>query len=240
MALPKLNESIWYDLKLPSSGEVLHYRPFLVKEQKVLLQAGESNQPKQVIRAITDTIKSCVQEDIDVSSLSSFDVDYVFARIRAKSVGETAEIMVKCSECKEESDVKVDIMQTKVIGDMKPKVVQLTPEISIEMHYPTYSDLMTNTDIFDGDDNTPKTNEASMNLIISCMKTLYTEDERIEMKNESMQERMTFLDSLNGEQFEKIAQFISDIPKLSYELEFTCEHCSHENKLTLEGMDNFF
>ena len=240
MALPRLNETIWYDLKLPSSGEVLHYRPFLVKEQKVLLQAGESNQPKQVIRAITDTIKSCVQEDIDVSSLSSFDVDYVFARIRAKSVGETADLMVKCSECKEESDVKVDIMQTKVIGDMKPKMVQLTPEISIEMHYPTYSDLMTNTSIFEGEDGAPKTNEASMNLIISCMKTLYTEDERIEMKNESMQERMTFLDSLNGEQFEKIAQFIGDIPKLSYELEFTCEHCSHENKLTLEGMDNFF
>ena len=239
MALPKLNESVWYDLKLPSSGEVLHYRPFLVKEQKILLVAGESNQPKQVIRAITDTIKSCIQEDIDVSSLSSFDVDYIFTRIRAKSAGETAELVVKCSECEKENDAKVDIMQSKVIGDMKPKMVQLTPEISVEMHYPTYSDLMTNTDVFDGDE-TPRTSEASINLIISCMKTLFTEDERIEMKNESMQEKMTFLDSLNGEQFEKIAQFIGDIPKLSYELDFTCEHCGYENLLKLEGMDNFF
>lgn len=240
MALPRLNETIWYDLKVPSSGEVIHYRPFLVKEQKVLLTAGESNQPRQVIRAITDTIKSCVQEDIDVSSLSSFDVDYIFARIRAKSVGETAELMIKCSECNEESDVKVDIMQTKVVGDMKPKIVQLTPEISIEMHYPTYSDLMSNTSIFDGGDDTPKTNEASMNLIISCMSTLFTEDERIDMKNESMQERTTFLDSLNSEQFEKIAKFIGDIPKLSYDANFTCEHCGHQNELLLEGMDNFF
>ncbi len=240
MALPRLNETIWYDLKLPSSGDVVHYRPFLVKEQKVLLTAGESNQPRQVIRAITDTIKSCVQEDIDVSSLSSFDVDYIFARIRAKSVGETAELMIKCSECKEESDVKVDIMQTKVVGDMQPKIVQLTPEISIEMHYPTYNDLMSNTNIFDGGDDTPKTNEASMNLIISCMSTLFTEDERIDLKNESMQEKVNFLDSLNGEQFEKIAQFIGEIPKLSYDAEFNCEHCNHENKITLEGMDNFF
>ena len=240
MALPRLNETIWYDLKLPSSGEVIHYRPFLVKEQKILLQAGESNQPRQVIRAISDTIKTCVQEDIDVSSLSSFDVDYIFSRIRAKSVGETAELMIKCSECKEETDVKVDIMKTKVVGDMKPKMVQLTPEISIEMHYPTYSDLMSNTNIFDGDDDTPKTNEASMNLIISCMKTLFTEEERIDMKNESMEERTTFLDSLNSEQFEKIAQFIGNIPKLSYDMNFTCEHCNHENELLLEGMDNFF
>ena len=74
MALPRLNETIWYDLKLPSTGDIIHYRPFLVKEQKILLLAGESNQPKQVIRAITDTIKSCVQEDIDVISLSSFDI----------------------------------------------------------------------------------------------------------------------------------------------------------------------
>jgi len=240
MALPRLNETIWYDLKLPSSGDVVHYRPFLVKEQKVLLTAGESNQPRQVIRAITDTIKSCVQEDIDVSSLSSFDVDYIFARIRAKSVGETAELMIKCSECKEETDVKVDIMQTKVVGDMQPKILQLTPEISIEMHYPTYADLMSNTSIFDGGDDTPKTNEASMNLIISCMSTLFTEDERIDLKNESMQEKVNFLDSLNGEQFEKIAQFIGEIPKLSYDAEFNCEHCNHENKITLEGMDNFF
>ena len=240
MALPRLNETIWYDLKLPSSGEVLHYRPFLVKEQKILLTAGESNQPKQVIRAITDTIKSCVQEDIDVTSLSSFDVDYIFTRIRAKSAGETAELVVKCSECKEDNDVKVDVMQSKVIGDMKPKIVQLTPEISIEMHYPTYSDLMSNTNIFEGDDNTPKTSEASMNLIISCMKTLLTEEERIDLKNESMQEKITFIDSLNSEQFEKIAMFIGDIPKLSYDLQFTCTHCNHENNMIMEGMDNLF
>lgn len=238
MALPRLNDTVWYDLKLPSSGDVIHYRPFLVKEQKVLLTAGESNQPKQVIRAITDTIKSCVQEDIDVTSLSSFDVDYIFTRIRAKSVGETSELIMKCSECGEENDVKVDIMETKIVGDMSPKMVQLTPEIAIEMHYPTYSDLMMNTDVFD--DEAPKTNESSMNLIMSCMKTLYTDDERIDLKNESRQEKINFMDSLNAEQFEKIAMFIGDIPKLSYDMEFTCQHCNHENKLLMEGMDNFF
>lgn len=239
MALPRLNETIWYDLKLPSSGEILHYRPFLVKEQKILLLAGESNQPKQVIRAITDTIRSCVQEDIDVTGLSSFDVDYIFTRIRAKSVGETAELVIKCSECEHDNDVKVDIMQTKVIGDIKPQTIQLTPDIAIEMNYPTYSDLMSNTDVFDGDDN-PKTSESSMNLIISCMKTLLTDEERIDLKNESRQEVVNFMDSLNSEQFEKIAKFIGDIPKLSYNMKFTCENCQHENELLMEGMDNFF
>jgi len=237
MALPRLNETIWYDLKLPSSGEIIHYRPFLVKEQKILLLAGESNQPRQVIRAITDTIRSCVQEDIDISSLASFDVDYIFTRIRAKSVGETAELVVKCQKCDSENDTKVDIMQSKVVGDIKPQKVQLTPDISMELHYPTYSDLMSNTSVFDDD---AKTSEASMNLIMSCMKTLYTEDERIDLKNESRQELMTFMDSLNAEQFEKIAQFIGNIPKLSYDMEFTCEQCNHDNKILLEGMDNFF
>ena len=239
MALPRLNETIWYDLKLPSSGEIIHYRPFLVKEQKILLLAGESNQPKQVIRAITDTIRSCVQEDIDITTLSSFDVDYIFTRIRAKSVGETAELVVKCQECEQDNDVKVDIMQSKVVGDIKPQRVQLTPDVAIELHYPTYSDLMSNTSVFDGETEN-KTSEASMNLIMSCMKTLYTDDERIDLKNESRQELMNFMDSLNADQFEKIATFIGNIPKLSYDLEFTCEHCSHDNKILLEGMDNFF
>ena len=239
MALPKLNEAIWYDLKLPSSGEIIHYRPFLVKEQKILLLAGESNQPKQVIRAITDTIRSCVQEDIDITTLSSFDVDYIFTRIRAKSVGETAELVVKCQECEQDNDVKVDIMQSKVVGDIKPQKVQLTPDVAVELHYPTYSDLMSNTSVFDGETEN-KTSEASMNLIMSCMKTLYTDDERIDLKNESRQELMNFMDSLNADQFEKIATFIGNIPKLSYDLEFTCEHCSHDNKILLEGMDNFF
>lgn len=239
MALPRLNETIWYDLKLPSTKEVIHYRPFLVKEQKILLLAGESNQPKQVIRAITDTIKSCVQEDIDVKSLSSFDVDYIFTRIRAKSVGETSELVVKCKHCEEENDVKVDIMQTKIVGDISPQRIQLTPDIQLEVHYPTYSDLMSNTGVFDEEGET-KTNESSMNLIMSCMKTLYTEEERIDLKNESKQELISFVDSLNAEQFEKIAKFISGIPKLSYDLEFTCEHCNKENKMLMEGMDNFF
>ena len=239
MALPRLNETIWYDLKLPSTKEVIHYRPFLVKEQKILLLAGESNQPKQVIRAITDTIKSCVQEDIDVKSLSSFDVDYIFTRIRAKSVGETSELVVKCKHCEQENDVKVDIMQTKIVGDISPQRIQLTPDIQLEVHYPTYSDLMSNTGVFDEEGET-KTNESSMNLIMSCMKTLYTEEERIELKNESKQELISFVDSLNAEQFEKIAKFISGIPKLSYDLEFTCEHCNKENKMLMEGMDNFF
>ena len=239
MALPRLNETIWYDLKLPSTKEVIHYRPFLVKEQKILLLAGESNQPKQVIRAITDTIKSCVQEDIDVKSLSSFDVDYIFTRIRAKSVGETSELVVKCKHCEGENDVKVDIMQTKIVGDISPQRIQLTPDIQLEVHYPTYSDLMSNTGVFDEEGET-KTNESSMNLIMSCMKTLYTEEERIDLKNESKQELISFVDSLNAEQFEKIAKFISGIPKLSYDLEFTCEHCNKENKMLMEGMDNFF
>lgn len=239
MALPRLNETIWYDLKLPSTGDIIHYRPFLVKEQKILLLAGESNQPKQVIRAITDTIKSCVQEDIDVISLSSFDIDYIFTRIRAKSVGETSELVVKCKECGEDNDVKIDIMKTKIVGDIEPQKIQLTDDILLEVHYPTYSDLMMNTDIFDAEGET-KTNESSMNLIMSCMKTLYTEDERIELKNEPKQELVNFIDSLNADQFEKIAKFISSIPKLSYDLEFTCEHCNHENKMLMEGMDNFF
>lgn len=238
MALPRLNETIWYDLKLPSSGDVIHYRPFLVKEQKILLLAGESNQPKQVIRAISDTIKSCVQEDLDVGSLASFDVDYIFTRIRAKSVGETSELVMSCTMCKHENDVKVNIMETKVVGDIRAQTIQLTPELSLEMHYPTYADLMTNTAVFD--DEGPKTSESGVALIQSCMTAIITEDERIDLKSESQQEISAFMDSLNSEQFEKIAKFIGDIPKLSYDMKYSCEECGHENEMVMEGMDNFF
>jgi|SRR6056300_249008 len=237
MALPKLNETNWYEVEVPSTKQLVKYRPFLVKEQKQLLIAAETEDQRVIVNSILDTINVCIQEDFEVRTLTSFDTDYLFSRIRGKSVGETSEIIIKCESCEHSNEVKVNIMDSTIKGEMKEGTIQLTPEISVEMVYPSYMDLF-KRDLFDEEGN-PRGAHA-VDMIASCIKAVITEEERIDLKNESKEEIDGFIDSLNSEQFERISGFIQNMPKLVYDAEFVCENCEKENKLTLEGIGNFF
>ena len=147
MALPKLNASPTYELNVPSTGQLVTFRPFLVKEQKNLLIAIETQERRDMMRAVVRTIESCVEEKM--KDLTIFDVDYMFTKIRAKSVGETATLIIPCEECNQGSEVPIELERIMLQGEVvDDKLIELTDDISVQMRYPTYADFMDNDKLF--------------------------------------------------------------------------------------------
>ena len=234
MALPKMNTSPRYELSLPSTGETYRYRPFLVKEEKILLIAMESQNAKDIYNAIMDTITNCVP-DLDASKLSSFDVEYVFLMIRAKSVGESVDLNFKCSECETPNEVSINLESIKIDNENpKDKMIKLSEDITLEMKYPTYRDIMRKIDT---DDNQV---DQTFKMIAMCMAAVHTEEERTSVADESDEEVQAFVESLGSKQLQDILAFIDAVPKLSHTLKYTCVKCEHENEQLLEGLQDFF
>ena len=236
MALPVLNEVPQYELNIPSSGEKVKFRPFLVKEQKVLLIAYESRDPRQIMNATMNCISSCV-DGLDVSRLSTFDVDYMFTQIRSKSVGESTQVLSKCISCEHENEISIDLNKIE-IGDInRDNVIPITDNIHIKMKYPSYHDIISDKDILE--DDTVNT-EKLFSTIKLCLDSVMTDEENISLKEETPEEVERFLNSLTNDQFEKINAFIDGIPKLKYEQKYNCEKCSTENTVKVEGLQDFF
>lgn len=236
MALPKLNTSPKYELTIPSTGEQVYFRPFLVKEQKVLMIAYESADRKQVIKAILDTVSACLETPIDVGKLATFDVDYLFTQIRAKSVGEKVDLKVKCTHCETFNDVQVNLDDIKVDPVEGSKIVKLSDDISVSLRYPNYAAFIKNPKFFESTSDT----EMVMEVIISCMEAVQTEDENIMLKDEPREEIIRFLESMTSAQFEKISSFVQDMPAMSHNVEFICTKCEELNDVVLKGLDDFF
>ena len=236
MALPQLNAAPKYELTVPSTGQDIYYRPFLVKEQKVLLIASESQDKKQVIKAILDTLQSCIESDVDVGKLTTFDVDYIFTQIRAKSVGEKVDLKIKCTSCDEFNEVSINLEDVQVPKIEGSKVVELTDKISIKLQYPSYAQFLKNQKILNATSDT----ETVMEIIISCMQSIQTEEDNILLKDESREEIVKFLDSMTAEQFEKITEFVQKMPAMKQDVQFQCVHCEHDNDVELKGIDDFF
>lgn len=234
MALPSLNATPSYEVKVPSSGELLKYRPFLVKEQKILMLAYESRDKKQIISAMLDTIKSCV-EGVDVSKLATFDVDYIFTQLRAKSVGEKINIKLPCDECKADNDIEINVEELSINLEKGEKVVKLTPQISVKLKYPTYQDFMNKVNL-----NTESQTETIMDIIVACMDSVMTEEENINLKDETKEEVIKFIESMNTEQFESVSEFVQEMPQLEYKTNIQCVKCGHEQEKVLRGLDDFF
>ena len=236
MALPKLNEVPSYEIKVPSSGQKVTYRPFLVKEQKNLLIALESQERSQMMRSIVKTIEACVEENIK-NDLTIFDVDFMFTKIRSKSVGETATLSLECEECEHRSDVSIELEKIKLDGKVvKNKVIPLTNDISVKMRYPTYQDFMNNEKIFENESFT----ETLLEMVMTCMDSIMTDEERICVKDEPKEEIIDFVESMSSEQFERITEFVNKIPAITQKADFTCPNCGHKNGLELKGIDDFF
>jgi|TARA_B100000035_G_scaffold51741_1_gene40356 hypothetical protein len=235
MALPKLNDTPKYSVKIPSTQMTVRYRPFLVKEEKVLLLAMESDDTNDIILAILDTISACVADNIDVNKLTTYDVEYLFTQIRAKSVGETTNVNIECESCKEPNAVSIDINSINVEGlDGINYNVQLSPDMQLELKHPTYSDIF-NDPTINGEDTT----ETLFAMIRHSMKNLKTEDEIINLENESAENLDEFIGSMNTEQFDQVRQFIDTVPVLQYDVEFDCK-CGTHNKKELRGIQSFF
>jgi hypothetical protein len=232
MALPKLNNAPKYEMVIPSTGKSVRYRPFLVKEEKNLMIAAESGDNKNVFRALVDTIAACIDGEINTSNLTTFDVEYMFLQLRSKSVGESSKLSLQCSVCEQRSDVFVNLDEIQIEMPEVNKVIQLTNDISVNVDYPTFNDILDH-DITEG------TADAAFGLIRSCIKSINTDEERIDVKDTPTEELQDFLESMSSEQFEHIKNFVESIPKLEHDIEFSCESCKHHNTIHVEGVANF-
>ena len=236
MALPKINELPRYELTIPSSKQQVSFRPFLVKEQKTLLIALESQDESQILRAVVDTIGSCVYDPIKLETLATFDVEYVFTMIRSKSVGENANVNLKCTKCEEFTEVVIPLEDIRIEIPEETPTVKLNDNYTIQLKYPQYKALEKELNSSDPDTMT----DAMIDMIILCLDKLRTEDELINFANETKENIMTFIESLNTQQFEDLINFVQSLPKLKHDVLFKCDHCDKDNEVLLQGLQDFF
>jgi len=236
MTLPKINVPE-YSLVVPSTDEEIKFRPFLVKEEKLLLMAQETGDEQALYNAIKNLIKNCCFEKVDTDVLPIFDIEYIFLQIRAKSVDEIANIMVICPDDGEtEVDIKVDLTKVQVQMDEKHNArVQLTDDIGVLMSYPNLASILTEKD------NEDKSNaDVMFNMIADCMYQIWQGEETFDAMDYSVKDKKDFIESLNHEQFEKIQQFFDTMPQLKHEEEVTNPKTGVVSKVVLEGMNSFF
>jgi hypothetical protein len=240
MALPKLNQYPVYNTTIPSTGEEIQYRPFLVKEQKILLMALETNDEKQVLVAIQQLLKHCIVSDCNINNLALFDIEYIFLQLRGKAVGENSDIKLKCTECEQENDIKLPL------ADLKPKIkevdtkVKIGEEYILNLQYPKFGNVIAadeGKEIFTEESEKVS---AIYSLAIQCLESLDTEEEKVYFKDESFEDKEEFMGSLTSSQFDKIVSFVQVIPKLEYDVAFECNKCEHKNEFHLEGISDFF
>ena len=234
MALPKLNTSPKYEMVIPSSKQTVRYRPYLVKEEKVLLMAFESNDSSQAMNAIIDTILVCIDEDVKRETLTTFDVEYMFTQIRSKSVGETSKVNVKCEKCETLNAVTINLAEVELdTPESVNNEIQLTPEVSIELSYPSADSLI-------NIDKEATNAEKILATIVASIDVIKTEEERVSTKDVTKQEVEEFVDGMTGEQFSNLAEYVKNIPTLKENVEFVCENCGHHNSRELVGFTDFF
>ena len=238
MPLPKIATPT-YELELPSSGETIKYRPFLVKEEKLLVIALESEDNKQITNAIKAVIKGCIStKGIKVETLPTFDIEYLFLNIRGKSVGEELEVTVFCPDDNEtQVPVTIDLDDIQVIRtEDHTNKVKLDDTIMMEMKYPSLDQFIKNNFDF----NEKNAMDQSFDLIASCIDKIYTEDEVWSTSDCSKKEVKEFLESMNSSQFKAIESFFETMPKLSHTIKVTNPKTKVESDVVLEGLASFF
>ena len=238
MPLPKIATPT-YELELPSSGKVIQYRPFLVKEEKLLVIALESEDTKQITTAIKTVIKACIKtRGIKVENLPTFDIEYLFLNIRGKSVGEDLDVNIICPD-DEKTQVSVninldDIKCNKTEGHTNK--IQLDDSIMMEMKYPSLDQFIkSNFDMNEGNQM-----EQSFELIAQCIDKVYSEEEVWATEDCTKKEMNEFLDTMNSKQFKQIESFFETMPKLSHTITVTNPETGVESDVVLEGLASFF
>jgi len=239
MPLPKINTPT-YELEIPSTGKKVRYRPFLVREEKILIMALESEDMKQISGAIVDILSECIlTKGIKISELATFDIEYIFLNVRAKSVGETVEVNVTCPDDGEtQVKTEIDIDSIKVQKDPKhTNVVQLDDTLSMKLKYPSLDQFVESNFEFK-DDATDV--DKSLQMIISCVEQVYNEDEAWSAADCTQQELQDFVEQMNTKQFKEIENFFTTMPKLLHTLKVKNPKTKVENEIVLEGLASFF
>lgn len=244
MPLPRI-ETPKYELTIPSSGKVVKYRPFLVKEEKILLIAMESEEESQMTNAIEEIIANCIYDsDLDVSKLALFDVEYIFLQLRLKSKGEEVNLSFDCEQCKAPVPVTLNLMDVKIIKtEGHENNIKLSNNIGVIMKYPSI-----NLKSKIGADNTDVEN--IFQSLVYCLESIYDEETVYNATDQTEQEIMDFFESLPEREFEKIQNFFTTLPVLKHDLEMKCsaqsgkgkskKTCGYTQTKTLEGLQSFF
>ena len=230
-----------YELILPSTGKKIKYRPFLVKEEKLLILALESKNQVEITNSVKDVIKECViTKGIKIDDLPTFDIEYLFLNIRAKSVGEDINLVVTCPDDKEtEVPVTIYVDEIKVI---KPKGhttdVVIDDKMTMRMKYPSLNQFVENN--FDLEDDPEIMVDKTLKVVADCMDTVYTEEDAWEAKDYTPDERVKFIEQLNSKQYKKVENFFATMPKLSHTIEVINPNTKEKNSIVLEGLADFF
>ena len=238
MPLPKIATPT-YELELPSSGESIKYRPFLVKEEKVLVIALESEDNKQITNAIKAVLKSCVlTKGLKVEKLPTFDIEFLFLNIRGKSVGEEIEVNIICPDDGETNvPVFIDLDSIQVNkDDDHTNQIKLDDDLMMEMKYPSLEQFIKNN--FDFDEKNAM--DQSFDLIATCIDKIYNEDEVWATADCTKKEVKEFLESMNSSQFKEIEKFFESMPKLKHTIEVTNPNTKVTSEVVLEGLASFF
>ena len=237
MPLPKIVTPT-FELDLPSSGKTIKYRPFLVKEEKLLVIALESEDTQQITSAIKAVISDCIlSKDVKIELLPTFDIEYLFLNIRGKSVGEVVEVNIVCPD-DGETEVKVSISldEIQVVRDEEhTKTVKLDDTYFMDMRYPSLDQFIRNNFEFESPDM-----DQSFELIGSCIDKIYDNEEVWSTDDVTPQEVKDFLEQLNSTQFKEIEKFFSTMPKLSHTIDVKNPKTKKKSKVTLEGLSSFF
>ena len=237
MPLPKIATPT-YELELPSTGATVKYRPFLVKEEKVLVIALESEDNKQITNAIKAVLKSCIlSKGLKVENLPTFDIEYLFLNIRGKSVGEDLEVNIICPDDEEtQVPVTINLDEIEVQRDDKhTNKIKVDDSIMMEMKYPSLEQFIKNN--FDFNENVM---DQSFDLIATCIDKVYTEDEVWAAADCTKKEMKDFLEQMNSSQFKEIEKFFETMPKLSHTVKVTNPKTKVESDIVLEGLASFF
>jgi len=232
MALPKIN-NVLYDLELPSSGEMVEYRPFLVKEEKILLMALEGKDEKEMVRAIKQIITQCVAtEKFNVNKLAMVDLEYLFLNIRGKAVGDVSTISFE-HECGEVIKLDVDLSKVEIVNNKNiSDLVNLTDDIMIRLKPPSLDNVI-------GAANKNQI-DVVMEVVRECLVEIIQGKDVFSAQDHTKEELDEFLNSLNSGQFQKIQTYYESLPKMKQDIEYTCPKCGETKKETLEGLASFF
>ena len=243
MALPKVSTPT-YELTVPSTGEKVSYRPFLVKEEKTLLMAAEDQNISTITKAMRDIISTCTEGEVDLKTLAPYDIEYIFLQLRGKSIGDVINLNLKkpesieCeeSECPGSTEIRIDIDDIKIdTSSIIDSKIELTKDIGIKLGFPQLDSVQKYTT--KGGGMTP---DGVFKMINDCIEYIWEGKEIYKAKDSTQKELNDFIESLNSEQFNKIRNFFESMPRLRHEVTWTCSKCDKSAPLLLEGIDSFF
>lgn len=231
--LPKLSVPK-YSLTIPSTNEVVSYRPYLVREEKILMIASESEDSDQIQTALVDIVSECLDYTGDINKLTNCDLEYIFLQLRSKSVGETIDIIKICSECDHRNDVAINLDNITIANnDGNDNIVRLSPDLALELTYPTIGNKI---DYEDEDSDT----EVLIKSVATGLTFIYYGEETFNAADVSYQERIEFVEGLSTSQFNDAVDFLLKAPYVEYKSEFVCKKCGHKEEFSYTGLIDFF